>query len=401
MTELHWLLLAVGLQQALYGGVWAVAARLVPEQRASSLQFAAFGFTGAAAMGLFSLRGQAPDWLAVGLCDLLMVQALVHLRIASERFFRVPVNHAEHAAALGVTALVLLFTGLDPQEGLTLRIAGMSAVLSLVILRAVHVAQPRMRAEAGFWLSWALHGPGLLLGLATLWRSCTALLGDPVAADLLSGLRSNQALALGLIVVMAGVHFAYGGLLLDRLMRRLRHLSRHDALTGLLNRRAMDERLAAEWQRHLRLHEPFALLLLDIDHFKRVNDRHGHAVGDHALKALAEVLRELLRPTDSAARVGGEEFLVMLPGVDAPRALAAAERLRQEIARVAVPGTEPGHVLHLTVSIGVADAVPQDGSLAQLLLRADQALYRAKAEGRDRVVLAAEVAAPLTEPAAL
>jgi diguanylate cyclase (GGDEF)-like protein len=400
MNELDWLLLAVGLQQALYGAVWLVAARLVPDLRHASWHFAAFGFCGSAAMGLFSLRGTVPDWAAIGLCDLLLIQTLVHLRIASERFFRLSVNRWEHAAALAGGALTLLVAGVGP-ETLPLRITGMSLVLGLMIVRAVRVAQPGMRVEAGAVLAWALHGPALLLGLGALWRSLSAVLGDPIAADLLGGLRANQALALALIVMMAGVHFGYGGLMLGRLMRRLRHLSRHDALTGLLNRRAMDERLAIEWQRHLRLHEPFSLLLLDIDHFKRINDRHGHAVGDHALKALAEVLRELLRPADSAARVGGEEFLVLLPGADAPRALAVAERLRQEIARMAVPAGEPGTVVHFTVSIGVADAVAQDAGLPTLQLRADHALYRAKAEGRDRVVLAPEQAAPLTQPAAL
>jgi diguanylate cyclase (GGDEF)-like protein len=159
----------------------------------------------------------------------------------------------------------------------------------------------------------------------------------------------------------------------------------HDALTGLANRRAAAERLDAERRRALRRGEPLSVLLLDLDHFKRINDRWGHATGDRVLVAVAQVLREELRGIDLAVRHGGEEFLAVLPGTGAAQALEVAARLRERIARVRL--SLPGASLGFTASIGAATLLPGEG-VANLVARADAALYAAKAAGRDRCVAA-------------
>ncbi|HEX3927510.1 MAG TPA: diguanylate cyclase [Gemmatimonadales bacterium] len=161
-------------------------------------------------------------------------------------------------------------------------------------------------------------------------------------------------------------------------------LARRDPLTLLGNRRAFDEYLAEMQARQERLGETFALVALDLDHFKRINDTHGHIVGDEVLRVAAHTIGADLRPFDRAYRTGGEEFAVVFGGISITAAELAAERLREAIATH--PAAVDGVVLPLTVSIGVALSSP-GGSAAALIAAADAALYRAKEGGRNRVVV--------------
>jgi diguanylate cyclase (GGDEF)-like protein len=164
----------------------------------------------------------------------------------------------------------------------------------------------------------------------------------------------------------------------------IERLARTDPLTGLANRRVLDEELPRMLDHARRTRRPVSALVLDLDHFKRVNDEFGHDAGDRVLADVAEALRLGIRENDLAVRMGGEELMVVLPGVGADRALALAEELRRRIAdlRVASLG------LSITVSIGVATWCDPEERLPELLARADAALYRAKGEGRNRCVLA-------------
>ncbi|MGN6513601.1 MAG: diguanylate cyclase [Lysobacteraceae bacterium] len=183
-------------------------------------------------------------------------------------------------------------------------------------------------------------------------------------------------------------------LLVDLLGAR-RDASR-DPLTGLANRRMAEERLAADLAHALRHGEPLSVAMLDLDHFKRVNDSHGHATGDLVLAAVARVLHDELRGADLGVRYGGEEFLAILPGTDAGQALQVAERIRARVAQLAVEA--PRGPVRVTASLGVATLWPGESREA-LLARADAALYRAKAEGRDRCVADAGTASAATQPA--
>ncbi len=158
-----------------------------------------------------------------------------------------------------------------------------------------------------------------------------------------------------------------------------------DPLTGLANRRALDERLRLELERARRSRQPVSVLMVDIDHFKRINDRHGHAAGDAVLSRLATILRQEIRSIDLAARYGGEEFVVLLPATPAPAAYAVAERIRRAVAReaFALPG---GQMLRVQASIGIASFPDDDPEGGHLLERADEALYAAKGAGRNRVI---------------
>ncbi|MFP5502288.1 MAG: GGDEF domain-containing protein, partial [Candidatus Sericytochromatia bacterium] len=160
--------------------------------------------------------------------------------------------------------------------------------------------------------------------------------------------------------------------------------SLRDPLTGLLNRRTLDDALMRMVAFARRSGHPLSLLMLDLDHFKRVNDTHGHEAGDAVLKAFASVLSGSLRASDMAVRYGGEEFLAVLPDTGTDAALGVAEKLRRAVENLAIPMGEA--VVRPTVSIGVATLAAGESGEA-LIGRADRALYRAKGEGRNRAAV--------------
>jgi diguanylate cyclase (GGDEF)-like protein len=164
----------------------------------------------------------------------------------------------------------------------------------------------------------------------------------------------------------------------------MQQLAMVDPLTGAYNRRRGDELLALELKRHIRFGHPFAVLMMDIDHFKAVNDELGHQAGDEVLCALVQTLRNVVRAVDMIVRWGGEEFLVVLPETDAAAAMITGERVRAAIATMEV-GHASSTNTQITVSVGVAVTVGD--SLDELLHRSDVALYLAKAAGRNRVML--------------
>jgi len=166
--------------------------------------------------------------------------------------------------------------------------------------------------------------------------------------------------------------------------RVLQTVALTDALTGLPNRRCLIERLGPEWARATRQSRPLACLMLDLDHFKHINDTHGHDVGDQVLRKTADVLKVSFRPYDLLCRYGGEEFVVICPDTDLDSACKVAERVRTAIEANAVTTTD-GSVLRIAVSVGVAarnNAVPDADALVK---SADEALYAAKCAGRNRV----------------
>ena len=165
-----------------------------------------------------------------------------------------------------------------------------------------------------------------------------------------------------------------------RAEEQLAELALHDPLTGLANRRKFAERFEYDMARASRAGLPLSLLMVDIDHFKAINDSHGHIVGDACLKDLAARLASNVRAVDLVARFGGEEFVVLLPEMSARQSLIAAERIRAQVE------AHPVGVVAMTVSVGAATDAGEALEMEQLLARADEAVYRAKHEGRNRVV---------------
>ncbi|MGN6227132.1 MAG: diguanylate cyclase [Dyella sp.] len=190
----------------------------------------------------------------------------------------------------------------------------------------------------------------------------------------------RAALALGGVLIMLLLWQAQRQL---RRSRRLHRMAMTDPLTGVANRRRLEEVGAAAVDQARALGQPLALIAMDVDHFKAVNDSLGHAAGDRVLVAMAAVCQGGLRQVDRLSRVGGEEFVALLPGSSAADAMLVAERLRVEVSALALDELAPG--LTITISLGVTELRPSERSLDQLLRRADRALYEAKKQGRNRV----------------
>ena len=379
----------VGLMQAVPAVLWLVGGCLVGDTRRAAVHWSAYAGLSVLSFGLLAAAMQtraplaAELWRAAG--NICGVIALLALQRGIWLFIGRPVTHTGQGVAL---ALVLgaSWIGLDPGGG-GIRV-GVNSLVQAVV--ALGIARDLLRhARDTLHLGW----PWLLP--LPLWVSCVAFAGRGLRAllspaSVTAEMTVHSGLNIGstfLYVVLAlSFHAMLMALVVIRLVADLQRLSRHDGLTGLLNRRALEDALAAQVQRSQRNREPFCVLMLDADHFKAINDRFGHAVGDQALKHLSTLLRGHMREVDRVARFGGEEFLVMLPGLGLAAALPVAERLREQVA--AAPLTHGDTVIALSVSIGMAEWAGAQEDASRLLVRADAALYEAKRHGRDRVAAA-------------
>lgn len=245
-----------------------------------------------------------------------------------------------------------------------------------------HIAPESWPRKLLYPLVGALLGLGAPLGLLFVRalsspRPLLAGARDAISADLLG------FVYVGTSTVIA---FATFGWVLGRTVDRLRATSITDALTGLHNRRYFHERLSTELRRATRYGSPVALLLVDVDELKRINDRQGHEAGDIAIISVARAIEQTCRTTDVAARFGGDEFVVLAPGIRAEGALELASRIRAALAALpAVPGHRPPGV-----SIGVTDStLAGEPSAEKMYAAADSALYAAKKQGRDQAVVSA------------
>jgi diguanylate cyclase (GGDEF)-like protein len=273
---------------------------------------------------------------------------------------RCAVVYATHAGAMVISAALL-------RDGLLLALPALTGALFVLAL-----VEPRPRR----WLAMALPSLLVFLVLAGLVLSGRPRLDGMLLYTLSVPLAGGVALV---TLVPRRRAFAAERALLDA--------TRHDFLTGALSRGYMTELALHDVALARRHGRPLAVAMLDIDHFKRVNDTHGHDAGDLVLRAVVDTSRRCLRATDYLGRVGGEEFVCVMPEASATDAMACAERIRGEIAALRVP-TAAG-TLCVTVSLGVAVLHREDGTWETLLRQADAALYRAKNAGRDRIVLAA------------
>jgi diguanylate cyclase (GGDEF)-like protein len=208
--------------------------------------------------------------------------------------------------------------------------------------------------------------------------------------DLLKETRQSRLIILLSAITLIGLLIAITYFMTLRLAKdlkiaqvRLQTMALTDVLTGLNNRRQVMARLDEEFQRAVRLGESICLISLDIDHFKRINDRFGHPFGDLVLKRVAECMQGSVRPYDIVGRIGGEEFIIIAPSSSTDEAVSLADRIIAAISRETI--TEGTFRATVTVSAGVAGIRPNDTGINDLLRRADRALYQAKAEGRNRV----------------
>lgn len=335
---------------------------------------------GAAALILFGSRGLLPLWLSGGVATMLALLSFGFYWQALAIFHHRRISRGR-AVAGAVIWMIFYFS--VPDASLALRTGVSSAMIAIYcFLTAYEIFRARQEEPLPFRGNATL--AHLLRGLA--WSATAVLsvaLGAPLQAD---GSAAGWFSVTVLLQVLFGIMSVVSMLILakDRDAHKYRQISERDMLTGIRNRRSFVQ--IAE-QMLLQRSEPVALLLLDIDHFKVINDTHGHAAGDTALVEFARLLEARIAPGWILARIGGEEFAILLPGVTTLAAAGIAETLRAAVAGLGIAWRD-GY-LTLTTSIGVAatDTVARD--LDALLACADEGLYAAKAGGRNGVAAAA------------
>jgi diguanylate cyclase (GGDEF)-like protein len=376
------------VMQGVFFGIWLLGSWAIGDVRRAALHWSAFaGLSTVSFVALIvALHQPVPlqaEYLRA-LANLFGLAAMLALHRGVRLFVDAPLPTGVHALAL-VIVLVVSWLGLQP-ENAALRVSINAVVLAAIavaiasdlyryrrdVVRGRHawlLAVPLAVAAVGFSMR----------GVRALWRA------QSMAPEMITDSTVNVVSAIVYMAIALTFHATLLSLVVGRLLEDLRYRSRHDGLTGLLNRRAIEETLLAQVQRSRRNGESFAVLMLDLDHFKTINDRYGHAAGDRALKHTAAALRAELREVDAIGRFGGEEFLVLMPGATVETALPVAERLRTAL--VIAPPLFEGATLILSASIGIAQWREPAEEPSRLLMRADAALYKAKVRGRDCVVV--------------
>ncbi|WP_298210265.1 GGDEF domain-containing protein [Acidovorax sp.] len=384
----------VGTQFGLYASAWWVYAALADEDRAAAGYWGLFNVLVGVGMLLAWSRDESRSWAAyVGSSICFVTSFLAGWRGISAL---VKLKHNTRTQLILLIAICTALVLIGPSlERAPFRVFVTYFGCALIIGLGVYQTTPLNNQELHLTWSKVLRMSSLAGVLLLGGQALQQMLHPDAQLELNNGEGPNTQLLLGLLVAASIFNFTCLGLQLLRYMRQLRELTYCDPLTGLLNRRAFEEAMQREWARRRREPAPLAVAAFDLDHFKAINDSHGHSVGDLVLIQAAKVLRGLSREIDLVARLGGEEFVVVMPGASLVAAQAAAERLREALA--AEPATSlDGIPLHITTSIGLAMAEDGDSDVHATLRRADDALYQAKHEGRDRVCTASRPTASST-----
>jgi diguanylate cyclase (GGDEF)-like protein len=327
---------------------------------------------------LAALRGQISDWWSIVLANGVLIISYAETARALRLLLGVPQRRA-WLAAIGLAAwLGIAWFGIvqpDYRTRVCIGAALVGCYLAMLLWPLRHALRPGGSTAQRVMLL-------VLAGAVVAWFLRLHEMGTVAQAGLLLATPGN---IVNMVYGTLEPVFASIGFLLmynETAQAELRRLARTDPLTGTLNRLALDE----EGQRLFGQDEALAAVMLDADHFKTINDRFGHAVGDRVLASLAQGIAALLRPGDVLGRAGGEEFLLLLPRSDLAGAIALAEALRVHVATMSLE--LDGQVQTISVSLGVAVRVADDRDVAALVWRADRALYAAKRAGRNRVVAA-------------
>jgi diguanylate cyclase (GGDEF)-like protein len=344
----------------------------------------------AAGFMLMALRGMIPNILSIVLANLLVLSAAA-LFLEGVRFFRGVASRR----IFSVSIVILQGLGIAYYtyviDDLAVRIIIFSlftAVINGLVARDLLYKAPQdLRFSFRFTGSlFAMHS------LFLVFRTFSILLNPGPQDFFTPNLIQTMTFMLSLLL---GITWTFGFVMLNserlevelkKTQVELQRLAAIDFLTGIANHRSFFEAGEQEIQRARRYGHPLAVLMVDLDHFKQVNDTYGHAAGDKVLVAMTASLRNHLRDIDVFGRLGGEEFAILLPETDLAGGWVTAERLRTAVAETAIDAGDV--VLKITISIGVALLSPDDPGLDAVLKRADDAMYEAKRAGRNRVMVA-------------
>lgn len=343
---------------------------------------------------LLYLQHYLPAFMGIVLANTVSIAAVALNYEAITQFTNSPYRRPYvYALVVGVCASFLVFTYVFPLViARHVVISAGTGLLFLFCAQTLLHGHATQRTVHGRLLG----GWCLCIGIGALFRAGSLLAYAPPTFSLFSaGLLQSVTYAAGAMSVLVG---SVGFLLMctTRCETDLQQLATRDALTGSLNRGTIEQHLDAAWQQARRTGTPLSLVLLDIDHFKTINDTYGHHLGDVVLQRVVALVNHQLRSTDVVGRYGGEEFVLVLPNTALDHAHTVAERIRNQIAheRFVVEGAS----LSCTISGGVATAYAHDRTYAALMQRADSALYTAKHGGRNCIRVATPSDPPRLRP---
>lgn len=330
---------------------------------------------------MLGTQGVTPAWFSIVWANVILLGGLALFLLGACRFYGLPPAKWPWLGIAVVAPLMYWWAEINPDYGWRL-----VAVHTLTLAMQAHTLAIIWRHDRS---SLAARFTMAVLGIMAA-LSATRVLTSPLIphdAHLFtsSTLQNLFVGTYGFLVLALTVGFVL--LISERLREQLQHLLSHDALTGVLSRRALFEQAQREIRRSQRSQQPLSLMVMDLDHFKRINDSLGHVMGDRVLQDFAARAQRTLRETDLLGRYGGEEFVVALPDTDAEMAFKVAERILQD-------RSTSQHLVPVTVSIGVIScpALPPEKPASEILedmiLQADRALYQAKATGRNRIEIA-------------
>ena len=339
----------------------------------------------AAGVLLMFIRGSVPDRVSIDVANALIALGLGFGWSAARTFVGTSASSGVVVAGAVVWLVACVFPGFHDNATyrvalISLITAGYAAACGVEFLRPGPESVRVRRMVAALCFAHA----GITVGRGVLWLALP-LGGDPLASGGLRGLLLIEPVLAVITFGILGMSLARG-----RTEHILRRSAETDSLTGILNRRALMARADLALDRARLSGQQVTLLIFDLDHFKSINDRFGHATGDLALRIFAEVVGKAIRSNDLFGRIGGEEFAALLVGADAETGQRIAERIRIDLATATVVD---GVSIPATVSVGVAEmTVGLKAGFDELLAQADAALYEAKRGGRDRVVRALALA---------
>lgn len=373
------LIALVSVQFFVHALIWAMTSHMTQRWRGTEGHFALFWCLLAAGLMLFVPpleSGSMPRNLA----DLLIVgAAMVEHRGQALHWGRRP-GVRGYMAGLVLTTAIVAASFLLP-NGHGLRVAVVCFGCATMMFASMRLIWCHGRAGTPVFATTAAAGYALLASVLAARGVQALLVGGQTKISIDAPGHANIPFAIIVLFVCGLINLVHIRLVLGRVLQLLGQQAQTDELTGALNRRGLLQQLQAAHAEALNGGTGYALLMVDVDHFKAVNDRHGHAQGDQVLRTVAASLRAALRSNDRLGRWGGEEFCVLLPRTSLDDAETLARRVTIQVAssETAVP---------VTVSIGVSVHAPGDAELQSVIRRADDALYAAKAAGRNRVLTA-------------
>ena len=382
--------LVATLMILLNGGVLGLMHRtLAPDVQPSAFSWRVATLLHAAGCLLQAVQAQLPAGFVLPLANACILLGMTGYWRALRQFYGLPDRWSILWPTLIGTAGVFWFVVAHPDLGA--RILFASLALAFVMFACVYTLQRHGEREP--MTSQRVQSlVFLVIALLMVLRAIQTLFVPPTEASLLQTGNSGRALALVIMSTLPVIGTtAFLLMCSERIHRQWQQAASTDYLTGLANRRTVAQAGARAFASARGAGKALAIAVLDVDHFKRINDRHGHDAGDLVLRHLAERLLAACREPDLAGRLGGEEFLLLWNDTDAPQATRSAQTLQDALRAQPLAMGDEG--IALTVSIGIAVLDDSQADFDELLRQADRALYAAKAAGRDRVVIASSVAA--------